>query len=192
MVDGEEEAEDQKKARANTNEPTSGEYSSVRDLELARKPERASHDAVIAVDRFAHILLVEDEPVHLRWLTDAFGTVSVAHQLHIVSYSEEALEFLRQEDSLSPLPDLILIDLELRQGNAMHLLHEIKADPELRRIPVICLLGSDIQEEALRAYDGYANVCIRKPMDGSQWNDIVGILELHWLVVARLPYRRGR
>src|SRR6202008_583886 len=87
--------------------------------------------------------------------------------LDVVSDGVEALAFLRREGryAAATRPRLILLDLNLPRKDGREVLAEIKADPDLRRIPVVVLTTSRAEEDILRSYDLHANAYVTKPVD---------------------------
>ena len=69
------------------------------------------------------------------------------------------------------------------------MLAEIKGDPELRRIPVVILTTSKAEEDIFKTYDLHANCYITKPLDMSQFMEIVKVFEDFWFSIVKLPTR---
>ena len=137
------------------------------------------------------ILLVEDNPADVRLTLEAFrDTGSTAH-VSVARDGVEALEFLERRNGFKgvPRPDLILLDLNLPRKNGRELLVELKAQPELRRIPVMILSTSSADADVSFSYENYANCYIRKPMEFDSYFDIVRSIDLFWSNVASLPAR---
>ena len=108
------------------------------------------------------ILLVEDDPGDTLITTEALEHSKVTNNLHTVVNGEEAVAFLRREGEYAngSRPDLILLDLNLPRRDGREVLAEIKADPDLRRIPVVVLTTSQAEEDILRSYDLHANAFV--------------------------------
>ena len=121
------------------------------------------------------VLLVEDNPADVRLTQEAFREGRVANHLNVVSDGVEALEFLHQTGDYTnaPRPDLILLDLNLPRKNGREVLEEIKADPSLRRIPVMILSTSKADWDLRHAYNLHANCYIEKPVDVEQFLSVV-------------------
>jgi CheY-like chemotaxis protein len=102
----------------------------------------------------------------------------------------EALAFLRREGDFAdaPRPDLILLDLNLPKKDGREVLADIKADPTLRRIPVVVLTVSKDEEDILKSYDLYANCYVTKPINMEQFIAVVRSIEDFWLTIVKLPY----
>ncbi len=135
------------------------------------------------------ILLVEDSAADVRLTTEALRRAKVTNNLHVVRDGETAMAFLRREapHGESPRPDLVLLDLNLPRKDGREVLAEIKADAELRRIPVVVLTTSSEEEDVLRAYELHANSYVTKPVDFGQFLKVVAAIEGFWLEVVRLP-----
>jgi two-component system, chemotaxis family, response regulator Rcp1 len=135
------------------------------------------------------ILLVEDNPADVRLTQEALRESKISNRLHAVGDGEQALRFLRREGehAESPRPDLVLLDLNLPRLNGREVLAQVKADPALRRIPVVVLTTSEAEEDILRSYDLHANAYVRKPVDFHQFTDVVRLIEDFWFTVVKLP-----
>lgn len=137
------------------------------------------------------ILLVEDDPGDVVITREAFADNKVRNQLSVVSDGESAMAFLRRtgEFTDAPRPDLILMDLNLPRKSGHEVLAEIKADPSLRRIPVVVLTTSDAEEDVLRSYDLHANAFVTKPVDFECFLDAIRQIDDFFITVVRLPDR---
>lgn len=135
------------------------------------------------------ILLVEDNPGDIRLTQEALKESKMRNRLNVVQDGVEALDFLRRKapyDS-APRPDIILLDLNLPRKDGRAVLEEIKADADLRRIPVVILTTSDDEHDILRSYDLHANCYITKPLDLHQFASIVKTIENFWFQIVKLP-----
>ena len=135
------------------------------------------------------VLLVEDNPGDVRLTKEALKEGKLLNQLTVVGDGVEALSFLRKEGVYAdaPQPELILLDLNLPKKDGREVLAEIKADPNLRRIPVVVLTTSSSEEDILKIYDLHANCYVKKPIDLDKFIEVVRECERFWLQVARLP-----
>jgi chemotaxis family two-component system response regulator Rcp1 len=135
------------------------------------------------------ILLVEDNPGDVRLTQEALLEGKVKNRLHVANDGVEALEYLRCQGKYKDAqkPDLILLDLNLPRKDGRQVLEEIKADLELRVIPVVVLTTSAAEEDVLRTYNLHANCYITKPVDLDQFLRIVKTIEDFWLSVVKLP-----
>ncbi|PTL35311.1 response regulator [Candidatus Methylomirabilis limnetica] len=139
--------------------------------------------------RSIEILLVEDNPGDARLTIEAMREAKMSNRIHVVEDGVEAMQFLRREGRFgdAPRPDLILLDLNLPKKDGRAVLAEVKADPALKRIPVVVLTTSRAEEDVLRAYDLHANCYVTKPVDLAQFMKIVAQIEEFWIKVVVLP-----
>ena len=132
------------------------------------------------------ILLVEDNPGDVRLTIEALKEGKVLNKLHVVKDGVEAMDFLLGKND-HPRPDLILLDLNLPKKDGREVLADIKKDPDLRRIPVVILTTSKAEQDILKSYDLHANCYITKPVDLTQFIEVIKAIEEFWLTVAILP-----
>ena len=137
------------------------------------------------------VLLVEDDPGDVVLVTEAFEHNKVHNELHTVQDGVEALAFLRQEAPYedAPVPDLVLLDLNLPRKDGRQVLEEVKADERLRRIPVVVLTTSKAEEDVLRSYDLHANAYVTKPVDFDRFIEVVRQIDEFFVSVVKLPGR---
>lgn len=139
--------------------------------------------------RSIEILLVEDNPGDARLTIEAMRDAKVRNRIQVVEDGVEAMEYLRRQGRFSDAtrPDLILLDLNLPRKDGRAVLAEVKADPVLKRIPVVILTTSRAEEDVLRAYDLHANCYVTKPVDLEQFMKIVSLIDEFWIKVVTLP-----
>lgn len=137
------------------------------------------------------LLLVEDNPGDVRLTKEALREGKVRNHLNVAADGVEAMAYLRREGphAQARQPDLILLDLNLPKKSGREVLAEIKADPKLRRIPVVILTVSKAEEDILKSYNLHANCYITKPVDLEQFLGVVKSIEDFWLTVVMLPPR---
>jgi chemotaxis family two-component system response regulator Rcp1 len=135
------------------------------------------------------VLLVEDDPGDVVIAEEALRASSLNSRLSVVHDGVEALAYLRRETGYADAerPDLILLDLNLPRKTGHEVLAEVKADPELRRIPVVVLTTSGAEEDVARAYDSHANVFVTKPVDFDHFTRVIKQIDDFFLTVAQLP-----
>lgn len=121
------------------------------------------------------ILLVEDSPGDVRLTMEALADAKISNNIVVASDGLEALEVLRREGQHmnAPRPDLILLDLNMPRMDGRELLAIIKADADLRTIPVVVLTTSQSETDILETYDLRANCYISKPVDLDQFLVVV-------------------
>jgi two-component system response regulator len=137
------------------------------------------------------ILLIEDDPGDVLMTKEALADAKMANELYVVSNGEEALAFLFREGEYAdaPRPGLILLDLNLPRVDGREVLARIKAEEELRRIPVVVLTTSEAEEDILRSYDLHANAYVTKPVDFEAFVKVVRQVDDFYINVVRLPPR---
>ena len=142
-----------------------------------------------APSKTVEILLIEDNPGDARLAREALRDAKVRNNLSWVPDGVEGMAYLRREGkySQSARPDLILLDLNLPRKDGREVLSEIKADENLRRIPVVILTTSQAEEDIVRAYHLNANCYITKPVDLEQFMKVVKTIEDFWLTIVKLP-----
>ena len=135
------------------------------------------------------ILLVEDNPGDVRLTQEALREAKMLNNLSVVRDGEEAMEFLRQEDTYEEAarPDLVLLDLNLPRKDGRQVLAEIKADESLRRMPVVVLTSSDAEQDIFKSYDLHANCYITKPVGMNEFVTVVKSIEDFWFTIVKLP-----
>ena len=132
------------------------------------------------------ILMVEDNLADVRLAQQAFKNSSARIVLRVVRDGVEAMAFLRREGGYANAsrPSLIFLDLNLPRKDGREVLAEIKADAELRRIPVVVLTTSRAERDIVTSYDLNANCYIVKPADVDRFFDVISSMERFWLETA--------
>jgi two-component system, chemotaxis family, response regulator Rcp1 len=135
------------------------------------------------------ILLVEDNEGDARLTKEAMLESKMRNTLHHVYDGEEAMAFLRRVGKYAdaPRPSLILLDLNLPKMDGREVLTEVKADDDLKHIPVVVLTTSSADEDIVATYDLHANCFITKPVDLTQLIKVVRSIDDFWLTIVRLP-----
>ena len=142
----------------------------------------------------AVILLAEDDPGDQELTRRALEQSRIRNELHIVEDGEEALNYLQrrgeyEDPESSPKPDLMLLDLNMPKMDGKQLLEQMRADPNLRRIPVVALTTSKQENDIIRTYDLGANSYIVKPVDMDQFVNAIKVLKDYWFQIVVLPPR---
>jgi len=139
--------------------------------------------------RLAEILLVEDNEGDIELTREAFEDAKFRNNLHVAVDGDEALDYLFKrngnEDAITP--DIVLLDLNLPGTDGREVLEQIKADKDLKRVPVIVLTSSKADKDVASSYDLYANCYIVKPVNASKFIEVVQNVENFWVDVVCLP-----
>lgn len=135
------------------------------------------------------ILLVEDNPSDARLTIESFKNSEIENKLYVVENGELAIDFLEKRGDYTdvPRPDIILLDLNLPKKNGLEVLAEIKANVNLRRIPVAVLTTSENENDIQRSYDLGANCFITKPVDFNEFIRVAKTIQEFWLSLVKLP-----
>jgi CheY-like chemotaxis protein len=109
-----------------------------------------------------------------------------------VEDGEELLDYLRRRGRYAPpapapVPGLVLLDLNMPRKDGREALAEIKADPELRKIPVVVFTTSKRDEDVQRSYCAGANSFVVKPVTFQGLVDLMATLKRYWLETVELP-----
>jgi chemotaxis family two-component system response regulator Rcp1 len=135
------------------------------------------------------ILLVEDNPGDVRLTKEALKDAKVLNEIYVAKDGVEAMQFVHHEGIFedAPVPDLILLDLNLPKKDGREVLAEIKKDPKLKHIPVVVLTTSKADEDNAKTYNLHANAYITKPVDLNRFVEIMHALEEFWFTIVKLP-----
>ena len=138
------------------------------------------------------ILMADDDADDRRLTRDALEESRLANDLRFVENGEELLDYLRHQGKYTnvetaPRPGLILLDLNMPRKDGRTALKEMKADPDLRQIPVTVLTTSKADEDIFRSYDLGVNSYIVKPVTFEALVDILQTLEKYWFEIVELP-----
>lgn len=138
-----------------------------------------------------HILLVEDNTSDIRLIREALRDVAVPTHLSVVEDGIQALAFLRHEPpyAAAPQPDLLLLDLNLPQKPGHEVVAELRADPALRRVPVVVLTTSEAQSSVRLLYDLGVNCYVLKPVELEAFLATVRAIVEFWGTYVCLPSR---
>jgi len=142
-----------------------------------------------AQSKSAEILLIEDNPGDRELVYEALQTGRVLNHISVATDGEEAMAFLGQEAGFesAPRPDLILLDINIPKKDGFEVLKEIRAHPQLSRVPVVILTSSQADRDILRGYDLRANCFISKPVDVDEFLTVVRSAGEFWLSIVKLP-----
>jgi CheY-like chemotaxis protein len=135
------------------------------------------------------VLLVEDDEGDVLMTREALHEGKVLNRLAVVNDGVEAINYLRGlfGHEGAARPDLILLDLNLPRRDGRQVLEEVKADPDLRRIPIVVLTTSEAEEDVLRSYDLHANAYVTKPVDFDRFVEVIRQIDEFFISVVRLP-----
>ena len=142
------------------------------------------------------ILMVDDDKDDCTMVEKAFRKNNVTNHFHFLGNGEELLNYLQRRGNFarfdaSPRPCFILLDLNMPKMDGRKALETIKADPDLRKIPVVVLTTSRAEEDIARSYDQGANSYITKPSRFEELVTVAESLKTYWLNTVELPPANG-
>jgi len=139
--------------------------------------------------RPVRILLVEDNPGDVRLTKEALKEAKVRNEISVVGDGEEALQFLHKQGKYEGVkhPDVIMLDLNLPRKGGLEVLREIKQDEGLKRIPVVVITSSKAEQDIVKSYNLHANCFVTKPVDLTQFLEVIRSIEDFWLSIVWLP-----
>jgi CheY-like chemotaxis protein len=145
----------------------------------------------VSRDRDLEILLVEDHEADVQLIVEGLAETTLAYKLRVVEDGQAAIDYLNQRPPYvhMPLPDLILLDLNLPKKSGTEVLDEIKTDSRFRRIPVLVLTSSQAEADVWAAYDHGANSYLKKPGSLQEIYDLMRTIEHYWAALSVLPPR---
>jgi CheY-like chemotaxis protein len=134
------------------------------------------------------VLLVEDDPADVLMTREALDG-NGNHTLSVVPDGTEAMAYLRRQGPYgqAPMPNLILLDLNLPKRSGREVLADLKDDPHLRVIPVVVLTTSTSEDDIIASYRLHANAYVIKPVDFDQFTQTVRRIGDFFLSAARIP-----
>ena len=132
-----------------------------------------------------NILLIEDNLADRRLITEIFKELNTKTNFYITTDGVEALKFLNKKEKYQnkPVPNLILLDLNIPKIDGFEVLKEIKTNDKLKDIPVLILTTSTNQEDFLKAQKLQASCYINKPMCYEEYNILLQHVEACWLKI---------
>jgi len=138
------------------------------------------------------IVYADDDPEDRMLVKDALDESRLANPIHFVEDGEQLMDYLKRRGRYAdlaekPYPGLILLDLNMPRKDGREALEEIKADPKLRRIPVVVLTTSKAEEDICRSYDLGVSGFIVKPVTFDSLTEIVRTLGKYWFEIVELP-----
>ena len=134
------------------------------------------------------IMLVEDDPGDQKLIRKSLLNQKIANDVFVVETGEEALDYLsagKAGSSEHPLPELILLDLNMPGMGGKEFLKLIKADQDLDTIPVVILTTSDSDQDVLDTYKLRASGYIKKPVNLEEFRKVIGALEDYWFAICK-------
>ena len=142
--------------------------------------------------RPANILLVEDNDNDVELTRMSFKMSKMKVNLYVANDGVECMDFLRKQGQFTevPLPDLILLDLNMPRMDGREVLTELAQDEQFRHLPVVILTTSAEEKEILKMYKLRCSSYIVKPVDFEQFHRAIRTITEYWFEVVVLPNGR--
>jgi CheY-like chemotaxis protein len=143
------------------------------------------------------ILMADDDADDRQMTQEAMAEARLVNELRFVFDGEELMDYLHRRGDYAdggneaPTPGIILLDLNMPRKDGREALAEIKADPELRQIPVIVLTTSRAEEDVFRTYDLGVNSFITKPVTFAGLVEVMQTFSRYWFEIVDLPLHGG-
>jgi len=137
------------------------------------------------------ILLAEDSPADAEMAIDALRDARLANPIVHVEDGVEALDFLLRRGAWSERgegpPAVLLLDIKMPRMDGIEVLQRIRAEEELKRLPVVILSSSREESDLARSWDLGVNAYVVKPVDIDQFFNAVKTLGTFWAVINQAP-----
>jgi CheY-like chemotaxis protein len=163
----------------------------MRGLRMAREPEvKAESEVRPSGLRARPILVVEDNPMDLDLMLQAFEEHAVVNPVHVCRDGEEALGFIADHSAPEDprLPLLVLLDLRLPKVDGIEVLRRARQRPVWRQIPFVVVTTSRENSDITRAYELGVNSYIVKPVDFPAFANVVKQIKFYWLLTNEPPF----
>ncbi|MEP6263008.1 MAG: response regulator [Gillisia sp.] len=135
------------------------------------------------------VLLVEDNEGDILLTTEALKEGNLVNSVRVVRDGWEAINYLLKKGEYSAFstPDLILLDINLPKLNGHEVLKYIRAEEDLKHIPIIMLSTSSSQEDIFNCYKNYANCFLSKPVNAEDSSKLISSIKEFWMSNVHLP-----
>jgi CheY-like chemotaxis protein len=137
------------------------------------------------------ILLAEDNPNDVELTLSALHSLNLANEIIVVNDGAQALDFLQRRNSFSERPPVppavILLDLKMPRVDGLEALRQIRADPQLKTLPIVILTSSREENDLVKGYQLGANAYVVKPVDFEQFITAVSQLGVFWALINEPP-----
>jgi CheY-like chemotaxis protein len=143
------------------------------------------------MDSLGRILMVEDDPKDVELTLTALEEYKLANEVVVTTDGEEALDYLHRRGKFASRtgdnPAVLLLDLKLPKVDGLEVLQQIKADDQLRLIPVVVLTSSREERDMVASYKLGVNAYVVKPVDFHEFVNAVRELGIFWAIINEAP-----
>jgi CheY-like chemotaxis protein len=145
--------------------------------------------------RLKRILIVDDSPRDMELALDALDEYNLANEIVTLGDGSEALDYLYRRgafaDRTDPQPGVILLDLKMPKVDGLEVLRQIRADADLKLIPVVIMTSSREEQDLIRSYELGVNSYVVKPLDFGEFTSAVKQVGAFWAVLNESPPGNG-
>ena len=142
------------------------------------------------------ILLAEDNPNDVELTLTALHSLNLANEIIVVNDGAQVMDFLLRRNGFTgrsaTLPAVILLDLKMPRVDGLEALRQIRADAELKTLPIVILTSSREENDLVKGYQLGANGYVVKPVDFDQFISAVSQLGVFWALINEPPPAAGR
>ena len=144
-----------------------------------------------------YILLVEDNPDDIELTLRSLKKGSIMNEVVVIKDGAEALDYLfgtgnHEGRDTDVMPEVVLLDLKLPKLDGLEVLKRMRQDNKTRFLPVVIFTSSKEERDLVEGYNLGANSYVRKPVDFTEFAEVVGRLGKYWLLLNEpLPGRGG-
>jgi CheY-like chemotaxis protein len=138
------------------------------------------------------ILIADDDTDDRMMVKEALDECRLVNKVVFVGDGVELLAYLRRQGQYAapdsaPRPGLILLDLNMPKMDGREALREIKADPTLRRTPIVVMTTSKAEEDIYRTYDLGVSSYVTKPVSFESLVEVMQAIGHYWFEIVALP-----
>jgi CheY-like chemotaxis protein len=142
------------------------------------------------------ILLVEDKAKDVELTLGALQERHLANEVAVVRDGVETLDYLYARVKFAGRADgdpaVVLLDIKMPRMGGLEVPRRLKADPQLKKVPIVMLTSSREEPDLKEAYELGVNAYVLKPVDFQQFTDVVGQVGVFWAILNELPQHLGR
>lgn len=133
------------------------------------------------------LLIIEDNPDDVELTMLALEQANMEENIVIATDGAEAIDYLFSDTTSHPLPDLILLDLQLPKVSGLEVLQRIRSDAKTKMLPIVILTTSNEEVDRLQGYSLGCNSYIRKPVNYDEFVNVIQQMGLYWLILNSPP-----
>ena len=140
------------------------------------------------------VLLVEDNPMDIDFMLQAFDEHGVLNPVRVCRDGDEAMQYIEAHQSADDpeLPLLVLLDLRLPKVDGIDVLREARRHPVWKQVPIVVITTSRENSDISEAYELGVNSYIVKPVNFDAFTEVVKHIKLYWLLTNEPPFPENK